>query len=216
MLSLFIHVRFFVTLWAVACQAPLSMGFSRQEYWRGLSWPPPGDLPNPKIEPMSPVSPALASRFLPAEPLGKPFTCTRKPNNSHDSLFSLFLPYLLYCRDLEPNPQYLWYMPVYVVLLCYPGKKTEVQQDWGTWLRSQQLGLKPMSVDSGACVPVWYNSQIWTPCCIQFCHMWPILSWPCSFFLQRSPPEAPQEVTGICSLIWGWPGPRILGYCPQG
>ena len=50
-------------------------------------------------------------------------------------------------------------MPVYVVLLCYPGKKTEVQQDWGAWLRSQQLGLKPMSVDSGACVTVGYNSQ---------------------------------------------------------
>ena len=39
------------TLWTVACQAPLSMGFSRQEYWSGLPFPSPGDLPNPGIEP---------------------------------------------------------------------------------------------------------------------------------------------------------------------
>ena len=44
------------TPWTVACQAPLSMGFPRQEYWRGLPFPPPGDLPNPGIEPMSPAS----------------------------------------------------------------------------------------------------------------------------------------------------------------
>ena len=44
MLSRFSHVRLFVTLWTVACQAPLSMGFSRQEYWNALPYPPPGDL----------------------------------------------------------------------------------------------------------------------------------------------------------------------------
>ena len=43
------------TSWTVACQAPLSMGFPRQEYWSGLSFPPPGDLPDPGIEPSSPV-----------------------------------------------------------------------------------------------------------------------------------------------------------------
>ncbi|ELR46456.1 hypothetical protein M91_05097, partial [Bos mutus] len=47
-----------------ASQAPLSMEFSRQEYWSGLPFPPPGDLPNPGIEPMSLVSPALASGFF--------------------------------------------------------------------------------------------------------------------------------------------------------
>ena len=46
-------------LWAVAHQAPLSMGFSRQEYWRGLSFPSPGDLPDLGMKPMSPVAPAL-------------------------------------------------------------------------------------------------------------------------------------------------------------
>ena len=53
-----------VTPWTVACKAPLSMGFSRQEYWRGLPCPPPGDLPNPGIEPVSLTSPALAGRFF--------------------------------------------------------------------------------------------------------------------------------------------------------
>ena len=54
----------FVTLWTVALQAPLSMGFSRQEYWSGLPFPTLVDLPNPGIEPMSLVSPVLAVRFF--------------------------------------------------------------------------------------------------------------------------------------------------------
>ena len=52
-LSCFSRVRLFATLWTVARQAPLSMGFSRQEYWSGLPCPPPGDLPHPGIEPSS-------------------------------------------------------------------------------------------------------------------------------------------------------------------
>ena len=52
------------TLWTVARQAPLSIGFSRQEYWSGLPSSPPGDLSNPRIEPKSHVSPALAGRFF--------------------------------------------------------------------------------------------------------------------------------------------------------
>ena len=50
--------------WTVACQAPLSMGFPRQKYWSGLQFPPPGDLPDPGIQSMSPVSPALAGESL--------------------------------------------------------------------------------------------------------------------------------------------------------
>ena len=57
------------TPWTIACQAPLSMGFSRQEYWSGLPFPSPGDLPNPGIEPGSSASQADA---LPSEPPGKP------------------------------------------------------------------------------------------------------------------------------------------------
>ena len=58
-LSHFSHVRLFATLWTVACQAPLSMGFSKQEYCSGLPFPPPGNLPNPEIEPAACVASAL-------------------------------------------------------------------------------------------------------------------------------------------------------------
>ena len=57
------------TPWTVACQAPLSMGFSRQEYWSGLPFPSPGDLPDPGIEP---GSPALQADSLPTNLWGKP------------------------------------------------------------------------------------------------------------------------------------------------
>ena len=60
--------RLFVTLWTVACQTPLSMGVSRQEYWSGLSFPSPGDLPDLGIKPRSP---GLQADSLPSEPAGK-------------------------------------------------------------------------------------------------------------------------------------------------
>ena len=63
------HVRLFATPWTVAYQALLSMGFSRQEYWSGLPFPSPGDLPDPGIEPRSP---ALQADALTSEPPGKP------------------------------------------------------------------------------------------------------------------------------------------------
>ena len=54
----------FATLWTVACQTPVSMGFSRQEYWSGLPCPPPGDLHDPEMKTMSLMSPALAGGFF--------------------------------------------------------------------------------------------------------------------------------------------------------
>ena len=58
------RVRLCASQWAVSCQASLSTGFSRQEYWGGLPCPPPGDLPDPGTEPVSLESPALAGRFF--------------------------------------------------------------------------------------------------------------------------------------------------------
>ena len=58
-LSRFSRARLSAVLWPVAHQAPLSMGFSKQEYWSGLLCLPPGDLPEPGIEPVSPAAPAL-------------------------------------------------------------------------------------------------------------------------------------------------------------
>ena len=73
MLNCFSCAQFSVTLWAVACHVPLSMGLLRQEYWNGLSCPPLGDLPNSGTELMSLMSPALAGGFLPLAPCGKPY-----------------------------------------------------------------------------------------------------------------------------------------------
>ena len=63
------HVQLFITPWTIALQAPLSMEFSRQEYWSGLPCPSPGDLSRPGIKP---GSPALQADSLPSEPPGKP------------------------------------------------------------------------------------------------------------------------------------------------
>ena len=64
------HVRLVVTPWTVARQAPLSMGFPRQEDWNRLPGPPPGDLPNPGIKPGSPESRSLQADSLLSEPPG--------------------------------------------------------------------------------------------------------------------------------------------------
>ena len=64
MLSCFSHVQLCAILWTVARQAPLSTGFSRKEYWSGLPFPPPGDLPEPGIEPTSLMFPSLACGFF--------------------------------------------------------------------------------------------------------------------------------------------------------
>ena len=76
------HVRLLVTPWTVACQAPLSMGFPRDAYWSGLSFPPPGDLPDPGVEPVSRAALALAGGFFATEPPGKPHFI---PNHNPES-----------------------------------------------------------------------------------------------------------------------------------
>ena len=69
--------------WTVSCLAPLSVGFSRQEYWSGLPFPSPGDLPNPGIKP---GSPALQADSLPTEPLGK-LMWTLKQSDSNELFY---------------------------------------------------------------------------------------------------------------------------------
>ena len=73
-LSRFSRVQLFATPWTVACQAPLSMGFSRQEYWSGLPFPSPGDLPNPGSNPHLSRLPHWQVGSLPLAPSGKPRT----------------------------------------------------------------------------------------------------------------------------------------------
>ena len=94
------RVQLFVTLWTIARQAPLSMGFSRQEYWSGLPCSPPGGLPNPGTEPVSLISPVLAGRFL--------TTCTtwealreKVKSLSHARFF--VTPWTVACTKLLPS-----------------------------------------------------------------------------------------------------------------
>ena len=73
MLSCFSHVLLFATLWTVTCQVPVSMRYSREEYWSGLPCPPPRDLPNPGMEPMSLVCLALQAYSLLLNHQGSPY-----------------------------------------------------------------------------------------------------------------------------------------------
>ena len=70
------HVQLYVTPWTIDRQAPLSMGFSRQEYWSGYPFPSPGDLPNPGIEP---GSPSLQADSLQSKPPGKTYQSEKDP-----------------------------------------------------------------------------------------------------------------------------------------
>ena len=87
MLSLFSCVWLRETRWTVACQAPLYLGFSKPEFWSGLPYSPPGYIPNPGIEPASPV---LASGFFTTESSGKP-PKTVKRNANQGLVTSLLL-----------------------------------------------------------------------------------------------------------------------------
>ena len=91
MLSCFGRVQLFASLWTIVHQAPLSMGFSRQEYWSGLPCPPPGDLPDPGIEPTSPMSPVLAGGF---------FTASANWEAGNSCVHT----YVLSLLDLPPTP----------------------------------------------------------------------------------------------------------------
>ena len=112
--SLFSPVRLLAAPWTVACQAPLSMEFSRQEYHHGLPFSSLGDLPNPGIEP---ASPALAGGFFTTEPPGKPPPCLTtfyssvsiqvKAFLTHKSRFSFFVLYAY--RTRCPASKYLHY-----------------------------------------------------------------------------------------------------------
>ena len=82
------RVQLFATPWTVAHQAPPSMGFSRQEYWRGLPFPSPGDLPNPGIEP---GSPALQTDTLISEPPGKSYISIKLRKKPLQQYFLIWL-----------------------------------------------------------------------------------------------------------------------------
>ena len=115
MLSFFNCVRLFSTPWSIACQVPLSVGFSRQERWSGLPCPPLGDLPDPGTEPVSLLCPALAGGFFTPEPPGKPSVAIRVYSEGKPT--GLLCPVLIR-RTGEQIPS-----------VCFSRKKTCLPQD---------------------------------------------------------------------------------------
>ena len=100
-LSCFSHVWLFVTLWTIALQTPLSMGFSWQEYWSGLSCPPPEDFPDPRAETMFLMSPALAGGSFTAEPPVKPHFLIVAKSNSDIWVCSIHIhKYIVYIYNI--------------------------------------------------------------------------------------------------------------------
>ena len=107
LLSCFSSVQLYVTPEMAAHQAPLALGFSRQEYWNWLPFPSPRDLPNPETEP---VYPALAGAFFTAEP-------PRKPKRFFNSLYNEKLP----LRPESPTSTYFVLLPpliLHIPIMC--------------------------------------------------------------------------------------------------
>ena len=114
------HVRHFVTPWTVAYQAPQSLGFSRQEYRSGLPFPSPGDIPNPGMEPGSPI---LQADALPSEPPGKLITNNNEQQLLHSTIYQASSTYAVISDSCRPHGL----QPTRV--LCpwnFPGKNTGV------------------------------------------------------------------------------------------
>ena len=102
-LGCFIHVQLFTTLWNVACQAPLSMGFPRQGSWSRLPFPPLVDLPDPATERLSRASPTLQVDSLPLSHLGSPLNSLKFARSKHMSWVAQ--PLLCSCLPSEsPRP----------------------------------------------------------------------------------------------------------------
>ena len=140
MLNCFSHVQFFATLSTAACQTPLCMGFSRQEYWSGFPCPPPGGLPSPGIKPMSPMSPALAGWFFTTSATWE----TPKPSRKKESEVAESCPIL--CNPMGCKPTRL--LPPW----NFPGKGTGVGCHFllqGIFvIRGLNLGLPALRADT--------------------------------------------------------------------
>ena len=117
--SHFSRVWLFMTLWIVACQTPLSMGFSRQEYWSRLSCPPPGDIPDPGMETPSLAS-LIAGRFFSAEPPGKPTWFYRSTTTQEEAFSNLWsLPEMSWSNELAWHNHWAQYFYLLLYLFSY-------------------------------------------------------------------------------------------------
>ena len=115
-LSHFSGVQLFASPWTIDHQAPVFLGFSGQEYWSELPCLPSGDLPEPGIEPESPVSPALAGRFINTEPPGKPLVPANCWINTWIESLSIPVPYRFLVLKIFVS-HFRFYLPCFPVTL---------------------------------------------------------------------------------------------------
>ena len=152
------HVQLFVTPWTVAYQTPPSMGFSRQEYWSGLPFPSPGDLPNSGIElPNSGRSPALWADALPSEPPRKSSDLLKRHEITSESHTRNSLPvqWLELCASTAGG---LGSIPGGGIRSCKPhGQKQTNEKPVSWWSLGELDSLEDISL----CIFLYYF-YVWT------------------------------------------------------
>ena len=150
MLRHFSNVWVFLTLWTIACQAPLSTGFSRQEYWSSLPCPPPGDLPNPGTEPTSLCLLYWQVGSLPLAPPGKPNSLLdlNPKSQSHPQFFVFFffsLPWTRISKSILCSFKFFipsnWAFLYWISLLKLRAPSLGELQSKGTHVRTRSCSI---------------------------------------------------------------------------
>ena len=145
MLSHFSRVQLLVTPWTVAPQTSLSLGFSRQGYRSGLPCLPPGDLPNPGIEPTSLLSPALAGRFFTASATWEAHSCS-----TAYQCHQVKTQRLSWSHFCVRGRHYLrWKQPVFCVCVCERERQRRIEN--GSWLGKGVAGIHMESLKDNSC-----------------------------------------------------------------
>ena len=134
-LSHFSHVQLFRTPWTIACQAPLPMEFSRQEYWSGLPFPTSEDLPNLGIQPTFLASPALAGEFFTTSPPGEQTVRYQHKNRNLDKWNMIESPEISSC--------------IYGQFICDKGSKA-------TQWKKDNLQMKGEPESESHCEQTWF------------------------------------------------------------
>ena len=147
------------TLWTVAHKAPLSMGFFRQKYWSGLPFPPPGDLPDPGVEPTSPMSPASQVDSLPAEPYWG-FPVAQMVKNLHAMQETRFDPWV---RKIPWRREWLPILQEILHILAWRIPWTKEPTNPGTY-PLQSWGLPELTLPESAKCKLYVSLKVKIHC----------------------------------------------------